>query len=295
MEIKSVGIVGCGVMGSGIAQVVAAAGYDSLVCDVSQELIDKGMISIEKSLARMVNKGSISEQQKQQSIHRLKGTTSLDDLKECDIIIEAVTENLDLKRRILGTLDDVCKSETVFATNTSSYAVTEMISSTNRPERLIGMHFFNPVPLMRLVEVIRTICTSADVYNVALKFVESLGKVSVTARDTAGFIVNRLLIPYLLDAIRALDQGVGSITDIDNAVKLGCGYPMGPFTLLDLIGLDTTYYIACSMFDEFRETRFAGPPLLKRLVLAGYHGKKSGRGFYDWADPKNPKPIELKL
>ncbi len=290
MDIKKVGVVGCGLMGSGIAQVAATAGYETLVREVSQPLLDRGFAGIDKSLSKFVEKGTLSADDKRAVVNRLSGTVHLEDLKDCDIIIEAITENLEQKNLTYRTLDQHCKPETIFASNTSSLSITEMMSVTKRAERFIGMHFFNPVPLMKLVEVVRTIVTNAAVYEQAVKFAMSLGKTPVRARDTGGFIVNRLLVPYLLDAIRAFEEGAGSIVDIDNGMKLGCGYPMGPFTLLDFVGLDTTYYIANIMFDEFKERRFASPPLLKRLVLAGHFGKKTGRGFYDWSDPKNPKP-----
>lgn len=290
MEIKKVGVVGCGLMGSGIAQVAAMAGYDTLVREVSQALLDKGFAGIDKSLARFVEKGTLSADDKRAIINRLNGTTHLEDLKDCDLIIEAITENLETKHLTFRTLDSVSKPEAIFASNTSSLSITELLSATKRPQRFVGLHFFNPVPLMKLVEVVRTVVTDPAVYEAAYQFAESLGKVPVRARDTGGFIVNRLLVPYLLDAVRAFEEGAGSIVDIDNGMKLGCGYPMGPFTLLDFVGLDTTYYIANIMFEEFKEKRFASPPLLKRLVLAGHFGKKTGRGFYDWTDPKNPKP-----
>lgn len=291
MEIKKVGVVGCGLMGSGIAQVTATAGYETLAREVTQALLDKGFAGIDKSLARFVEKGTMSADEKRQTMNRLSGTVHLEDLKDCDIVIEAITENLETKKLTYRTLEEVCKPGAIFASNTSSLSITEMMTVTRRTDRFLGMHFFNPVPLMKLVEVVRTIATNPGIYELAVKFVESLGKVPVRAQDTGGFIVNRLLVPYLLDAIRAFEEGVGSIVDIDNGMKLGCGYPMGPFTLLDFVGLDTTYYIANIMFDEFKEKRFASPPLLKRLVLAGHFGKKTGRGFYDWSDPKNPRPM----
>ncbi|MGB7622683.1 MAG: 3-hydroxyacyl-CoA dehydrogenase family protein [Terriglobia bacterium] len=291
MEIKRVGVVGCGLMGSGIAQVTAMAGYETLVREVSQALLDKGFGFIEKSLGKFVEKGTLTADDKRQAMNRLSGTVHFDALKDCDIVIEAITENLETKKLTYRMLEEVCGPETIFASNTSSLSITEMMTSSKRPDRFIGMHFFNPVPLMKLVEVVRTIATDPGVYEQAVKFTESLGKVPVRARDTGGFIVNRLLVPYLLDAVRAFEEGVGSIVDIDNGMKLGCGYPMGPFTLLDFVGLDTTYYIANIMFEEFKEKRYASPPLLKRLVLAGHFGKKTGRGFYDWSDPKNPKPV----
>jgi 3-hydroxybutyryl-CoA dehydrogenase len=296
MEIRKVGVLGCGLMGSGIAQVSATAGFDTVVKEVSEDLIAKGFGGIEKSLARFAEKGTITSDQQTEIRGRLSGTTSFNDLADCDIIIEAIIENLDEKRSTYKQLDEICKPETIFASNTSSLSITEMMTATSaeRQRRFIGMHFFNPVPLMKLVEVVKTILTDADVYEQAVEFGKKLGKVPVRAGDKTGFIVNRLLVPYMLDAIRALEEGVGSIVDIDNAMKLGCGYPMGPFTLGDFVGLDTTYYIAEIMFNEFREKRFAPPPLLKRMVLAGLYGRKTGRGFYDYTkDAKNPTPMNL--
>jgi 3-hydroxybutyryl-CoA dehydrogenase len=296
MDIRKVGVLGCGLMGSGIAQVSATAGFDTVVKEVSEDLIAKGFGGIEKSLARFAEKGTITSDQQTEIRGRLSGTTSFGDLADCDIIIEAIIENLDEKRSTYRQLDEICKPETIFASNTSSLSITEMMTATSaeRQRRFIGMHFFNPVPLMKLVEVVKTILTDDDVYEQAVEFGKKLGKVPVRAGDKTGFIVNRLLVPYMLDAIRALEEGVGSTVDIDNAMKLGCGYPMGPFTLGDFVGLDTTYYIAEIMFNEFREKRFAPPPLLKRMVLAGLYGRKTGRGFYDYTrDAKNPTPMNL--
>jgi len=295
MEIKKVGVLGCGLMGAGIAQTAAMAGFETTVREVSPELIEKGFASIEKSLARFADKGTINAEQQKAARDRLVGCTSFNDLADCDIIIEAIIENLDEKQKTYRELDALCKPETIFASNTSSLSITQMMVATSaeRQQRFIGMHFFNPVPIMKLVEVVRTILTDADVYEDAVTFGKKLGKVPVRAGDKTGFIVNRLLVPYMLDSIRALEEGVGSIVDIDNAMKLGCGYPMGPLTLGDFVGLDTTYYIAEIMFNEFREKRFAPPPLLKRMVLAGLYGRKSGRGFYDYKDPRNPTPMNL--
>ena len=296
MEIRKVGVLGCGLMGAGIAQVSASAGFETVVKEVSDEFITKGFGGIEKSLAKFAEKGTITADQQREIQGRLSGTTSFAELADCDIIIEAIIENLEEKRSTYKQLDELCKPETIFASNTSSLSITEMMTATSaeRQRRFIGMHFFNPVPLMKLVEVVKTILTDEDVYEQAVEFGKKLGKVPVRAGDKTGFIVNRLLVPYMLDAIRALEEGVGSIVDIDNAMKLGCGYPMGPFTLGDFVGLDTTYYIAEIMFNEFREKRFAAPPLLKRMVLAGLYGRKSGRGFYDYTkDPKNPTPMNL--
>ncbi len=273
MEIKKVGVLGCGLMGSGIAQVAATAGFDVTVLEVEQKYLDKGFAGIEKSLAKFAErppeKGGITAQQKDAIRARLNGTTKPADLADCDIIIEAIIENVPQKKEMYAALDGIVKKEAIFASNTSSISITELMTATKRPGRFIGLHFFNPVPLMKLVEVVRTVA------------------------NKTGFIVNRLLVPYLLDAIRAYEEGVGSIEDIDNAMKLGCGYPMGPFTLLDFVGLDTTYYITHVMYDEFKERRFASPPLLKRLVMAGWHGRKTGKGFYDYSDPNNPKPNKL--
>jgi 3-hydroxybutyryl-CoA dehydrogenase len=288
MAIEKVGVVGCGLMGSGIAQVAAMAGFAVTVREVSQALVDKGLQSMEKNLQRMVDKGTLPAAERDQVRGRLRGTTSLEDLKSCDIVIEAIIEQLPAKRELWGALDGICPPHTIFASNTSSLSITEMATFTKRPGRFIGLHFFNPVPVMKLVEVIRTIATDARVYDEALAFAAKLGKTAVKTTDRTGFIVNRLLVPYLLDAVRALEEGVGSIEDIDNSMKLGCGHPMGPLTLLDFVGLDTTYYIANIMFDEFKEKRFASPPLLKRMVLAGWNGRKAGRGFYDYADPQKP-------
>ncbi|MCU1270615.1 MAG: 3-hydroxyacyl-CoA dehydrogenase [Acidobacteriaceae bacterium] len=297
MEISKVGVLGCGLMGSGIAQVAATAGFEVTVLEVEQKLLDKGFAGIEKSLTKFAErppeKGGITAQQKKEILSRLKGTTKPADLTDCDIVIEAIIENLAQKREMFAGLDGVVKKDAIFASNTSSISITELMTATKRPERLIGLHFFNPVPLMKLVEVVRTIATAEDVYQSAYEFAKKLGKVPVRAKDTTGFIVNRLLVPYMLDAIRAYEEGVGSIEDIDNAMKLGCGYPMGPFTLLDFVGLDTTYYITHVMYDEFKEKRFASPPLLKRLVMAGWYGRKSGKGFYDYSDPNNPKVNKL--
>jgi 3-hydroxybutyryl-CoA dehydrogenase len=292
MEIRKVAVLGCGLMGSGIAQVCAMASFDVTVLEVEQKFLDKGFAGIEKSLAKFAEKGTIKETP--QAIRaRLKGTTNKADLANCDIVIEAVIENVDEKKKMYAALDSVVKKDAIFASNTSSISITELMTATKRPERFIGLHFFSPVPLMKLVEVVRTLATANDVYDTAYEFGRKLGKVPVRTSDKTGFIVNRLLVPYMLDAIRAYEEGVGSIEDIDNAMKLGCGYPMGPFTLLDFVGLDTTYYITHVMYDEFKERRFASPPLLKRLVMAGWYGRKTGKGFYDYSDPNNPKANKL--
>jgi 3-hydroxybutyryl-CoA dehydrogenase len=276
-------------MGSGIAQVSAAAGFETVVREANQELLDKGLKGIEKNLNRLAEKGAITEAAKSETLARLKGAKGIEDLEKCDLIIEAIIENLPAKHELFRVLDEICPPSAIFASNTSSLTITEIATATKRPQRFVGLHFFNPVPVMKLVEVVRTIATDPAVYEEMVAFGAQLGKTPVRAHDSTGFIVNRLLVPYLLDAIRALGEGVGSTEDIDNSMKLGCGHPMGPLTLLDFVGLDTTYYISQIMFEEFKERRFAAPPLLKRMVLAGWNGKKSGRGFYDYSDPKNPK------
>ena len=293
MGIETVGVVGCGLMGAGIAQTVAQAGLPVVVREVSAPLLEKGLKSIEKNLARMVEKGTLSAAERDATRGRLRGTTRLEDIGECDLIIEAIVEQLPAKKELFGALDAFCPPATIYASNTSSLSITEMAVATRRPDRFVGLHFFNPVPIMKLVEVVRTIATDEKVYADALAFAGRVGKTAVRTSDRTGFIVNRLLVPYLLDAVRALEEGVATIVDLDQAMKLGCGHPMGPLTLLDFVGLDTTYYIANIMFDEFKERRFAPPPLLKRMVMAGWNGRKSGRGFYDYTDPANPKPMSL--
>jgi len=286
MAIRKVGVVGLGLMGSGIAQVCAQAGLPTVAREVDAGLVEKGLGRIRKFLDDGVAKGKVEAAVRDQTLANLKGTTQVADLADCDLVIEAIVENLDAKRALFTELDKVASPGAIFASNTSSLSVTEMAAMTKRPGRFIGLHFFNPVPLMKLVEVVSTIVTEPAVLEEGKAFVGQIGKTPVTARDTTGFVVNRLLVPYLLDAIRMLEAGVASREDIDNAMKLGCGYPMGPLTLLDFVGLDTTYYIANIMFDEFKEPSFAPPPLLKRMVLAGHHGKKSGRGFYDYSGGK---------
>ena len=293
MAIEKVGVVGCGLMGSGIAQIAAAAGCQVTVREVNAAVLEKGLQSIDKNLQRLVDKGTLSAQDRDQIRGRLRGTTNLEDLKDCDLIIDAIIEQLAAKREVWTALDKICPKHTIFASNTSSLSITEMATFTQRPDRFLGLHFFNPVPVMKLVEVIRTIATDKKVEEDAVAFTLRVGKTPVRTTDRTGFIVNRLLVPFLLDAIRALEEGVGSIEDIDNSMKLGCGHPMGPLTLLDFVGNDTTYYIANIMFDEFKEKRFAPPPLLKRMVLMGWNGRKAGKGFYDYSDPAKPKPISL--
>ncbi|MCG6925800.1 MAG: 3-hydroxyacyl-CoA dehydrogenase family protein [Acidobacteria bacterium] len=290
MEIKRVGVAGCGLMGGGIAQVCAEAGYPVLVREVSGELLKKGLGRIDSFLARAVEKGKLSEERKQEVLGLIEGTTDTAGFGGCDIVIEAVVESLPEKARLYEELDRVCPEHTLFASNTSSLSITEMAAGSGRPDRFVGLHFFNPVPLMKLVEVVRSPLTSSDAYEAAFAFAEGLGKTPIRTGDKTGFVVNRLLVPYLLDAIRALEEGVASVPDIDEGMRLGCGHPMGPFALLDFVGLDTTYSIANIMFDEFRERRFAPPPLLKRMVQAGMLGKKAGRGFYDYS-AKPPTPV----
>jgi 3-hydroxybutyryl-CoA dehydrogenase len=291
-KIEKVGVLGCGLMGSGIAEVAAKAGYTTIVREVSDDLVARGRSAIEKSLNRAVEKGKLESDERDAVLGRITLTTSLEDLKDVDIVIEAVVEDLAVKKEMFGTLDELCPERTIFASNTSSLTIVDMAAATKRPDRTVGLHFFNPVPVMRLVEVVRTISTSDTTFEAATEFARSLGKEPVACKDNSGFIVNRLLVPYMLDAIRALESGVGSLTDIDKAMQLGCGYPMGPFVLGDFVGLDTLYRIAEIMFDEYRETRFAPPPLLKKMVSAGYMGRKSGRGFYDYSG-KEPVPVDL--
>lgn len=281
MTIEKVGVLGCGLMGSGIAEVIAAAGYTTYVREVDQDLLAKGLSRIGKSLDKAVQKG-LSPAERDATMGRLHGVTTLEELADCDLVIEAIVENVDLKKETFAKLDGLLKPGAMIASNTSSLTITQLAMATRRPDAFVGLHFFNPVPRMKLVEVVRTLLTSDESFDRAFAFVKSLGKDPVSCRDNSGFIVNRLLIPYLLDAIRALEEGVGTVEDIDKAMQLGCGYPMGPFTLLDFVGLDTTYFIANIMFEEYREKRFAPPPLLKQMVIAGRFGRKSGRGFYSY-------------
>ena len=282
MKIQTVGVLGCGLMGAGIAQVCAAAGYKTIVREVQQTLVENGLDRIRKFLDEGVAKGKTPAEVRDRALANLSGTTTFDALNGCDLIIEASVEDLNEKTTAYRVLESIVRLETILASNTSSLCITELAASTRRPDRFAGLHFFNPVPVMPLVEVIRALTTSDETYQTVLSFARSLGKEAITAPDRPGFIVNRLLVPYLLDAIRAYEHGLGTMEDIDKGMKLGCGYPMGPFTLLDFVGLDTTYYIANIMFDEFREPAYAPPPLLKRMVLAGYLGRKSGRGFYTY-------------
>jgi 3-hydroxybutyryl-CoA dehydrogenase len=282
MAIKTVGVLGCGLMGAGIAQVSAQAGLRTIVREVEQAWLDKGLARIDKFLSGAVEKGKLTADDKAKGLGNLSGTVKLDDLAGCDIVVEAIVENLDDKIEAFTALESIVSPQAIFASNTSSLCITELAARTKRPDRFAGLHFFNPVPIMKLVEVIRALTTSDETYREVFEFGRALGKEPITAPDRPGFIVNRLLVPYLLDAIRAHEHGLGTVEDIDNGMKLGCGYPMGPFTLLDFVGLDTTYYIANIMFEEFREPAYAPPPLLKRMVLAGRLGRKTGRGFYTY-------------
>lgn len=291
-DVRKVGVLGCGLMGSGIAEISAKAGFETWVREVSDEFLEKGRKSISKSLDKAVEKGKLETAARDSAIANLKFTTELTDLKDCDIIIEAVTEDLKLKNEMFGTLDAVCPQHTIFASNTSSLTVADMAAATSRPDRVLGLHFFNPVPVMKLVEVVRTIATSDDAYQTAFAFAKRIGKEPVEAKDTSGFIVNRLLVPYMLDAIRCLEQGLASTEDIDKSMVMGTGYPMGPFVLCDFVGIDTLYKISEIMFDEFREPRFAPPPLLKRMVTMGYYGRKSKKGFYDYT---GETPVAMNL
>ena len=291
-EIKRVGVLGCGLMGSGIAQVCAQAGYETIVREISDDLVQKGLGGIGRQLGKAVEKGKLAEADREATMGRLRGTTQLDDLRDCDIVIEAVVENLDMKNEMWRTLDGLCPAETIFASNTSSLTIADMAAATRRPERMVGLHFFNPVPVMKLVEVVRTIATDPRVFRTAYEFARSLGKEPIECKDNSGFVVNLLLVPYMMDAIRALEQGVASIEDIDKGMRLGTGYPMGPFTLCDFVGNDTLDKIGDIMFNEYREKRYASPPLLKRMVSLGYFGRKSGKGFYDYSqDPPVPQRL----
>lgn len=291
-EIRKVAVLGCGLMGSGIAEVCAKAGYETRVREVNDEFAQKGRSSIEKSLGRAVEKGKLEASARDEILGRITMTTKLADLKDCDLIIEAVTENLEMKNDMFRELDGVCPEHTIFASNTSSLTIAAMAAATNRPHRFVGLHFFNPVPVMKLVEVVRSIATEQEAFRTAYDFAASLGKTPIEAKDTSGFVVNRLLVPYMLDAIRCLEQGLASMEDIDTAMTLGTGYPMGPFVLCDFVGIDTLYYISEIMFEEFREQRFAPPPLLKRMVTLGYFGRKTKRGFYDY---RGEKPVAMNL
>jgi 3-hydroxybutyryl-CoA dehydrogenase len=281
--IKKVGVIGCGLMGSGIAQVSAQAGFQTTVVEANQELLDRGLGGIKRTLEGLVARAKLDERAKDDAMGRLKGATSFDALVDVDLVIEAITENQPLKNETFAKLDAICPPHALLASNTSSCNVTAMAAATKRPGQVLGLHFFNPVPLMKLVEVVQSILTDDTTIAAAYEWVQAVGKVPVKTKDSTAFIVNRLLVPYLLDAIRIYEGGLASLEDIDQAMKLGCGYPMGPFTLLDLVGLDTTMFVAEVMFEEYRESRYAPPPLLKRMVMAGHLGRKSGKGFYDYA------------
>ena len=292
MDISKVGVVGCGLMGSGIAEIAAKSGFDVVVREMNDELLQKGQARIQKSMDRAVKKEKLTAEDRDAAGARLSYTTDVSDLAECDIIIEAIVEELDAKNALFGELDGICGDNTIFASNTSSLTITDMAAATERADRFVGLHFFNPVPVMKLVEVVKTIATSAETFDRAHAFAKALGKVPIAAKDNSGFVVNLLLVPYMLDAIRQLERGVASIEDIDTGMSLGCGYPMGPFMLCDFVGIDTLYKISEIMFDEYREERYAPPPLLKRIVAMGRYGRKTGMGFYDWS---GDKPMALEL
>ncbi len=292
MDISKVGVVGCGLMGSGIAEIAAKSGFDVVVREMNDELLQKGQARIQKSMDRAVIKEKLTAEDRDAAGARLSYTTDVSDLAECDIIIEAIVEELDAKNALFGELDGICGGNTIFASNTSSLTITDMAAATERADRFVGLHFFNPVPVMKLVEVVKTIATSAETFDRAHAFAKALGKVPIAAKDNSGFVVNLLLVPYMLDAIRQLERGVASIEDIDTGMALGCGYPMGPFMLCDFVGIDTLYKISEIMFDEYREERYAPPPLLKRIVAMGRYGRKTGMGFYDWS---GDKPMALEL
>jgi len=293
-QIRKVGVLGCGLMGSGIAQVCAQAGYETVVREVSDEVAQRGLSGIRKQLDRAVEKGKLAAEERDRIMGHLRGTSRLEDLAECDLVIEAVVENLEMKNEMWRALDEICSPEAIFASNTSSLTIADMAAATRRPERMVGLHFFNPVPVMKLVEVVRTIATDPEVFRTAYDFATSLGKEPIECKDNSGFVVNLLLVPYMMDAIRALEQGVASIEDIDQGMRLGTGYPMGPFTLCDFVGNDTLDKIGAIMFEEYKEKRYASPPLLKRMISLGYFGRKSGKGFYDYSqDP--PRPMDLGI
>lgn len=293
-QIKRVGVLGCGLMGSGIAQVCAQAGYRTVVRELSDELVQRGLGGIEKQLGRAVDKGRLSAEERDATRDRLHGTTALYELRECDLILEAVVEDLEVKNELWRELDRLCRPETIFASNTSSLTIADMAAATASPERMIGLHFFNPVPVMKLVEVVKTIATAPQVFETAFEFARSLGKEPIACKDNSGFVVNLLLVPYMMDAIRAIEQGVASTEDIDKGMRLGTGHPMGPFTLCDFVGLDTLDRIGDIMYEEYKEKRYASPPLLKRMISFGYYGRKSGKGFYDYSEDP-PTPIDLGI
>ena len=292
MNIEKVGVVGCGLMGSGIAEVAAKSGFAVVIREVSAELIEAGQRKIEKSLDRAVDKGKLEAADRDAALARIRFTTDLADLADRDLVIEAIVEDRDAKNELFSALDEICGADTIFASNTSSLPITDIAAATGRPDRVVGLHFFNPVPVMKLVEVVRTIATSDEAFDSAFAFAAALGKDPITAKDNSGFVVNLLLVPYMLDAIRQLERGVASIVDMDKAMTLGLGYPMGPFVLCDFVGIDTLYRISEIMFDEYREERYAPPPLLKRIVALGRYGRKTGQGFYDWSG-EQPTPLPI--
>jgi len=292
VDISRVGVVGCGLMGSGIAEIAAKSGFDVVVREVNDELLEKGKGSIRKSMDRAVAKEKLSAVDRDAAWARLSFTTAIPDLADCDLVVEAIIEEFEAKHALFGELDGLCGEGTIFASNTSSLTITDMAAATNRADRFVGLHFFNPVPVMKLVEVVRTIATSEATFERAFAFSKALGKVPIAAKDNSGFVVNLLLVPYMLDAITHLERGVASIEDIDTGMTLGCGYPMGPFMLCDFVGIDTLYKISEIMFDEYREQRYAPPPLLKRIVAMGRYGRKTGMGFYDWSG-EEPVPLPI--
>ncbi len=292
LEIEKVGVAGCGLMGSGIAEVAAKAGIEVVVREIDDTALARGRSRIVKSLERAVSKGKLDGAGRDQALASMTFTTSLDRFADCDLIVEAIVESLDAKKDLFGYLDGVCPATTIFASNTSSLTITDMAAATDRPDRVIGLHFFNPVPVMKLVEVVRTIVTSQETFDTVSDFAKRVGKIPIAAKDNSGFVVNLLLVPYMLDAIRQVERGVATIEDIDKAMTLGCGYPMGPFILGDFVGIDTLYRVAEIMYEEYREERYAAPPLLKRLVTMGRFGRKTGAGFYDWT-PDGPVALQL--
>lgn len=292
MKIQKVGVVGCGLMGSGIAEVAARSGFDVVVREIDEGALEAGRGRIETSMSRAVDKGKLDADERDTAWGRLSFTTALDDLADRDLVIEAIVEDAEAKNDLFGRLDGLCGPEAMFASNTSSLTITDMAAATDRPERFVGLHFFNPVPVMKLVEVVRTLATADEAYAAAFAFARELGKEPIAARDNSGFVVNLLLVPFMLDAIRQLERGVASVEDIDKGMVLGTGHPMGPLTLSDFVGVDTLYRISEIMFEEYREERYAAPPLLKRMVALGRHGRKSGKGFYDWSGGE-PTPLPI--
>jgi len=294
MAIKKVGVVGCGLMGSGIAQVSAESGYETMVKEIDQQFLDKGLSMIQKNLDKGVEKGKVTEDFKKKVLDKIKGTLKDGDLAECDLVVEAIVEEIEAKKQLFAALDKICKPSAIFATNTSSLRVTEMAAATSRPGRVVGMHFFNPVQVMKLVEIVKTLVTPKDVLQEVYEFCKGIKKVAILAKDSPGFVVNRLLAPYFVEAVKALERGLATVEDIDNGMRLGSGYPMGPLTLLDFVGIDTVYRALSSMYEEFKEPQFAPPPLMKKMVLLNYLGRKTGKGFYDYS-VELPKVNELNI